>query len=106
MTGNRKTKNDKRTMVDIGHVIIILAAVMFVQHVQMIPAPRGKYNKQGELIQDDGTLNDTHEQIHIDVRHLRNEASMVVVIVFFSITVGIFVCCRYVPELIMEKCNY
>ena len=45
------------------------------------------------------------ELLNREVR-ARYKASVVVVIVFLFVTVGMFLCCRYIPELIMDKCNY
>ena len=39
-------------------------------------------------------------------RERRYQASVIVLIVFLFVTIGMFLCCRYIPELVMDKCNY
>ena len=46
------------------------------------------------------------EALVVNEKNLRYQASIIVVFVFFTITFGMFCCCRFVPELIMDRCNY
>ena len=65
--------------------------------------------------QDNFERNGIYETNHLDnstkasgetnERRLRHEASIIVVCVFPFLTVAAFCCCRYIPELIMDKCN-
>ena len=64
----------------------------------------GKFKKDGDT-QDSGVVNATHAVTHEQERALRNKASIIVVVIFLFVTVGMFLCCRVVPEILMEKCN-
>ena len=98
------TSHQSSIMLKVGAVMIII--VFF--HIGFIASPRGKFKKDG--IQSDQSedqmVNSTHEKIHESVRLLRRQASTVVVVMFAFLTVGMFFCCRYIPEAIMVKCNY
>ena len=57
----------------------------------------------------DGSLCEGNLTLCQEVMHemeMRKEASIVVVLVFFFMLVCMFTCCRYVPEYIMDKCEY
>ena len=49
------------------------------------------------------TVKLTHDEIHYREMKMRREASIIVIIILFFITAGMFFCCRYVPELIMDR---
>ena len=98
------TSHQSSKMLKVGAVMIIIVFL----HIEFITSRRGKFKKDG--IQPDQSeyqmVNTTHEEIHESVRLLRRQASTVVVVMFAFLTVGMFFCCRYIPEAIMVKCNY
>ena len=88
---------------------MLCLCIVFFLHNNLVLSRRGKFLKDGTQVEDENEVgrNTTEEQEHmkehIHVRKLRYEASIIVLIIFFFITFGMFLCCRYLPELIMDK---
>ena len=78
----------------------LLIPILFVNC--LTPSSSRSISKHSEQEFEHILQNSTHYLDHISEQVLRRQASVVVVAVFLSITVGMFCCCRYLPELLME----
>ena len=99
---------------------------MISLYFNTVTSIRGKYKDgpNGNVLGSDGLHDHDHDNSSdhthtpeelAEIRHkiahkreqdLRLEASVIVVVVFLIVTIGMFICCRYIPELVMDKCNY
>ena len=66
----------------------------------------GMENKVDKEKGDDQTVVSSHNETHYREMKMRRQASVIVVIILFCITAGKFCCCRYLPEFLMDRCNW
>ena len=89
-------------MIRYGAVIIIVVLIS----IEFIESARGRFKKDKlEQSEDQSVMNTTQETIHNNAKELQSEASIVTACIFFFLMIGMFLCCRYVPDFIMDKCN-
>ena len=85
----------------------ILFWLLWILTIQcgFVVSPRGKFKKDSGGSDANDNFAGVDTKAHEEERGLRQQASIIVVVIFLFVTIGMFFCCRTIPELFMEKCN-